>query len=216
MKMLDAVHQHTVLPRRARRLAELLADFIPPDCSVLDVGSGDGQIAALLLEKRPDLTIEGVDVMVRKETRIPVRPFDGRTLPFADSAFDTVMFVDVLHHTTDPLVLLREAIRVARKSIVLKDHAREGLCAGTRLRVMDYVGNARHRVALPFNYWGFEQWQEAEHLLGMRMIREQRKLNLYPWPADYFFGARLHFVAIYDVPPRPLNSSDYSGRSLLN
>jgi len=28
------------------------------------------------------------------------------------------MFVDVLHHTHDPMILLREAVRVARKAIV--------------------------------------------------------------------------------------------------
>src|SRR5450755_2847665 len=107
MKALDGMHQHIVLQRRARRLAELLIDFIPLNSTVLDVGSGDGQIASLLLQSRPDLTIQGVDLQVRKQTSIPVSGFDGKTLPYGDSSFDTVLFVDVVHHTTDPLVLLR-------------------------------------------------------------------------------------------------------------
>jgi SAM-dependent methyltransferase len=205
MNVLDAVHERAVLQRRVVRLAELLSDFLPQNAHVLDVGSGDGQIDALLLRKRPDLSIEGVDVGVREATGIPVKPFDGKTLPYPDSSFDTVMFVDVLHHTTDPLILLREAARVARKSVVLKDHTREGIAAGARLRFMDYVGNARHGVALPFNYWTVEQWRDAERTLGLSKAKEIRKLNMYPWPAEYFFGARLHFVASYDVPIRAIS-----------
>jgi SAM-dependent methyltransferase len=206
MKVLDAVHEQAVLHRRVVRLAELLAEFLPVGASVLDVGSGDGQIDAQLLRKRPDLTIEGVDLAVRQATGIPVKAFDGEHLPYPDASFDTVMFVDVLHHTIDPLVLLREAARVARNSVVLKDHTREGILAGLRLRFMDYVGNARHGVALPFNYWTVAQWRDAERLLGLTKTKELRTLDLYPWPADQIFGAKLHFVARYDVPQRAVKS----------
>jgi SAM-dependent methyltransferase len=130
----------------------------------------------------------------------PVTHFDGANLPFERHGFDIVMFVDVLHHTNDPMVLLGEAIRVARKAIVLKDHVLQGMLSGTRLKFMDYVGNARHGVALPFNYWTRQQWLEAETRLGLRQKQEIRNLKLYPWPADYIFGANLHFIARYDLP----------------
>jgi SAM-dependent methyltransferase len=206
MKVLDAVHERAVLQRRVVRLAELLSDFLPLNASVLDVGSGDGQIDALLLRERPDLTIEGVDLAVRQNTGIPVKQFDGKILPYPGASFDSVMFVDVLHHTDDPLVLLREAARVARKSVVLKDHAKEGICAGLRLRFMDYVGNARHGVALPFNYLTRKQWRDAEQRTGLSKAKEITKLDLYPWPAESFFGAKLHFIASYDVARRATNS----------
>ena len=62
------------------------------------------------------------------------------------------MFVDVLHHTEDPMALLGEAVRVARKTIVVKDHTLNGFLAGPTLHFLDRVGNARHDVALPYNY----------------------------------------------------------------
>jgi 2-polyprenyl-3-methyl-5-hydroxy-6-metoxy-1,4-benzoquinol methylase len=43
-----------------------------------------------------------------------------RVLSYTKASFDVVMFVDVLHHTKDPMVLLREARRVARRAIVVK------------------------------------------------------------------------------------------------
>ena len=45
------------------------------------------------------------------------------------------MFTDVLHHTSEPKVLLREAMRVARETILVKDHTCDGLFAGATLRL---------------------------------------------------------------------------------
>ena len=42
---------------------------------------------------------------------------------------------------------------MAARGIVLKDHTRNGLFSGSTLRFMDWVGNARHGVRLPYNYW---------------------------------------------------------------
>ena len=51
------------------------------------------------------------------------------------------------------MILLRETVRVARQVIVIKDHLLKGAFAYSTLRLMDWVGNARHDVALPYNYW---------------------------------------------------------------
>ena len=105
--------------------------------------------------------MSGIDVLVRPETKIPVQPFDGQRIPFADGAFDAVSFVDVLHHTDDPIVLLREAVRVAKTAVVIKDHLADGVLARPTLRFMDWVGNAGHGVVLPYNYWTQPQWSRA-------------------------------------------------------
>ena len=144
---------------------------------------------------RPDLHIRGIDVLVRPSTQVPVEAFDGVTIPYPDDAFEVVMFVDVLHHTVDPLVLLREADRVASQSVVIKDHTRNGVLAAFTLRFMDHVGNARHQVVLPYNYWPKNRWVDAFQQLGWSMAQWRGRLDLYGWPADWFFGRSLHFVA---------------------
>ncbi len=127
--VLGAVHNKLVFGRRVRVLADQLAPLIPAAARVLDIGCGDGTIDCLILQQRPDAAIEGIDVLVRRSARISVRPFDGTRIPYPDLSFDLALFVDVLHHTPDPGVLLREAARVA-KSILLKDHFKEGFLAG--------------------------------------------------------------------------------------
>jgi len=198
MNLLDRVHEGYVSGRRIRRLAQLLSELIPRDCHLLDVGCGDGKLAHSLQGQRPDLRIEGVEVRLRKQTAIPVIAFDGTTLSFGDAHFDGVMLIDVLHHTPNPRLLLREALRVSRRWLVLKDHLREGPCAGLRLRFMDYVGNARHAVAPPYHYLSSRDWDQVRQVLDLQIAAEVRQLGLYPWPFDYVFGGRLHFLALLE------------------
>jgi len=163
---------------------------------VLDVGCGDGTLSALLKQKRPDITVQGIDVLQRLQTHIPVELFDGSTFPFASASFDVVLFSDVLHHTVDATILLREARRTATQLILIKDHFREGLAANTRLRFMDWVGNARFGVALPYNYWTRQVWHTAWQQIGLQPEQLVTDLSLYPKPADWVFGAQLHFIAL--------------------
>jgi SAM-dependent methyltransferase len=190
------LHEKLVFGRRVRILSDWFAQLAPRGVRVLDVGCGDGLIAALMGSKRPDIELVGVDVLPREHSHIPVQMFDGTRIPFADRSFDLVLFSDVLHHTKDPRILLQEAQRVASKHVLIKDHYREGVLANARLRFMDWVGNARFGVALPYNYWTERQWHAAWRELGLQPERLVTSLGLYPKPADWIFGANLHFIAL--------------------
>lgn len=203
MPFLDTLHGRHVFQRRVRVLSGHLAQILPLNASVLDVGCGDGLIAQRILELRPDLQLRGLDVLVRPHTHITVDRFDGHILPHADRSVDCVLFVDVLHHTPDPLHLLRQAARVARRAVILKDHTRDGLLAGPTLRFMDWVGNARHGVALPYNYWTKSQWQHSFQTLGLRIGEWRGHLGLYPTPANLVFERALHFIVRLDLPAGP-------------
>lgn len=176
-------------------LAQRLAPLLPENARVLDIGAGDGTIASLVLRRRPDVEVAGVDVLVRPETRIPVTEFDGLTLPFDDGSFDAALLVDVVHHAEDPDALLREAKRVSRTRVLLKDHTVQGLLATTTLRFMDRVGNRRHGVALPYAYRTRREWDDAFARVGLRVEQWDARLGLYPFPASLVFERSLHFLA---------------------
>jgi len=202
MSAIGVLHQKLVFNRRVETLPGWFAQLAPPSARVLDVGCGDGLISAVLQSRRPDLTLRGIDVLPRSRTHIPVEIFDGSRIPFDGQSFDVVLFSDVLHHTLDPAVLLREARRVAAHCVLIKDHNRNGLAAGARLRFMDWVGNARFGVALPYNYWTERQWRAARHEIGLHSDQLITNLGLYPLPANWIFGAKLHFIArLTKCPP---------------
>ena len=206
MNLLEKIHSGYVHDRRVRVLTREISALLPDHGRILDVGCGDGLLAALVQSGKPNVSITGIDVLVRSDTHIPVEQFDGRTIPFADGAFDAVMFVDVLHHTDAPSALLREAARVTRDSIVIKDHTRDGLAAAATLRFMDRIGNRRYNVALPHNYWPKRTWLETFDALGLKLQTWKSKLGLYPPPADWFFGRSLQFLAEVAVPQRSLDA----------
>ncbi len=195
MSALDGLHGRYVLGRRVRVLAHRLSRLVPAGADVLDVGSGDGEVAHALMLERPDVRAEGLDVLVRSGARIPVRHFDGRTIPAAGRSVGTVLLIDVMHHADDPAALLREAGRVARDAVVVKDHLADGFLAVPTLRFMDRVGNARHGVRLPYRYLRRPEWEAAIAGAGLRIDAWEERLGLYPAPATWLFDRGLHFVA---------------------
>lgn len=193
--MLGKVHDRLVFGRRVRTLAAAIAERLPQNARVLDVGCGSGDLAALVMRMRPDVSIEGIDVLVRPGTAIPVHEYDGAHIPFADDAFDAAMVVDVLHHTDDPAAVLAEIARVA-PVVVVKDHLRDGVAAGATLRFMDWVGNAAHGVRLPYNYLSHREWKAIWSKLQLGTSKFVTRLALYPRPFSWLFDRKLHFVTI--------------------
>jgi SAM-dependent methyltransferase len=184
-----------VFARRIEVLSAHLAELLPPGASVLDVGAGDGALATKLMARRRDIRVQGVDVLVRPDTHIPVREFDGTTLPFPDASMDAVILVDVVHHAADQRALLREVARVARTTVLIKDHFVRGVFARATLRFMDWVGNAPYGVRLPYAYWTPAEWDAAYRDAGLALRTIREELGLYPWPASLLFERGLHFVA---------------------
>lgn len=195
MRLVERLHASFVQGRRVRLLAEQLAPLMPKNGSVLDLGCGDGTLAATIKSLRPDITVTGLETLARESCHIDVEQFDGYSVPRGNDSMDTVLLVDVLHHADDPRRLLSEALRVARQSVVIKDHNRNGLFAKATLRLMDRIGNARYGVALPHNYWSRKEWIAAFETLECQATTYQSRPNLYPWPASTIFGRSLHFIA---------------------
>jgi 2-polyprenyl-3-methyl-5-hydroxy-6-metoxy-1,4-benzoquinol methylase len=72
MSLIDRLHSHLVHSRRVRVLSDHFAELISQNSLVLDVGCGDGLVAHWIRQKRPDITLQGIDILVREETSIPV------------------------------------------------------------------------------------------------------------------------------------------------
>jgi SAM-dependent methyltransferase len=191
----ERLHERHIKGRRVRALASAIASLIPQNATVLDVGCGDGSLAEGILGQRPDVRLQGLEVRARPNALIPVTQFDGRHLPFGPGQFDVVLFADVLHHTEHAEELVKEATRVARRAVVIKDHCADGFLARPMLRFMDRVGNARFGVTLPYLYLSWAEWQRMFERVGVAVESRQTRLGLYPPPLNWLFERSLHFVA---------------------
>lgn len=196
---MTTVHKKAVSGRRAKRLAFAFAELIPANKRVLDVGCGNGKLAKLVLELRPDLEICGIDVKCSEDAEIAIMEYDGCTIPFASESWDVCIASDVLHHCDDPIKILSEMTRVAKDSIVLKDHISSGRFSRALLCAMDWIGNYGYGTDVPFNFLSAVQWEKAYAQLGLTPTSTKVKLGLYPAPLTWLCDRDLHFVALLSL-----------------
>ena len=105
----------------------MLTAFINDDESVLDVGCGPGWNYDHFREHGPIVSYTGVDYSERfvrvanqrTDNQDLFELGDCRKLKFADNSFDVVILQDVLEHTNGYKVPIQEALRVAKKRVVM-------------------------------------------------------------------------------------------------
>lgn len=192
--VVGALHDRAIFGRRVRVLSETLAPLLPAG-RLVDVGCGSGTLARAIAAKRPDISPEGFDVLVRDGAEIPVHAFDGIRLPLPDCSAAAAILVDVLHHAQDPVALLSECGRVA-ELVIVKDHLAASFTDERVLAFMDWVGNRPHGVVLPYRFFSPLRWAEAIASAGLRELSRAPVPGLYPFPFSALFGREpLQFVA---------------------
>jgi SAM-dependent methyltransferase len=196
LQSLGRIHGRLVHRSRVAALAGKIATLVQGHSTLVDVGCGDGRLTRAIADEIPGLQVEGFDVFARPgSSPIPLRAFDGMRLPLGDASVDAVMAVDVLHHAKDPMKLLAELRRVARRTVIIKDHRLSRPGARAILSIMDWIGNAPHGVALRYRYWTESQWRSAWTALHLTVVSYQTELGLYSSLARPFFEKGLHFLA---------------------
>lgn len=124
--------------RAVMRELECIMPLLPSDATLLDVGTGVGDIPerarALAATRGIRLSALGVDsipeLVATTTHRIPLGVCaDALELPFASESVDVVCCSQVLHHfeDADALTMLREMHRVARRFVIVSDLRRSWL-----------------------------------------------------------------------------------------
>jgi SAM-dependent methyltransferase len=117
---------------------EAAVPFLPKHATLLDVGTGMGDIPRRAREVagRHGITLDTVGLEAAEWLAAAARSStdaavvgDGRALPFADHSVDVVICSQVLHHffDEDAFALLRELDRVARVRVIVSDLLRSDL-----------------------------------------------------------------------------------------
>lgn len=178
---------------------EQLAGYIAPLCEdnsrILDVGCDDGTVGELIMKINPTLEIVGIDIQSNRPSKIPRKIYDGRNIPYPDKSFDTVIVLDVLHHTNDILSLLKEIKRVSRKHIIIKDHMTYGRFSNFMICFADYVSNAPYGIRCAFNFPTPGRWNSYFRELGLKIIERPGNLS-------FGFGINERYHPIFKLEKR--------------
>jgi methionine biosynthesis protein MetW len=107
-----------------RRDLQVIADLVPADSRVLDLGCGDGELLAHLVRHK-GCSGYGIEIDDAKLQASLARGIDAMQLNleeglamFGDATFDVVLQLDTLQHLRNAEKMLRETARVGRIGIV--------------------------------------------------------------------------------------------------
>jgi 2-polyprenyl-3-methyl-5-hydroxy-6-metoxy-1,4-benzoquinol methylase len=134
------------MKRRARGKAALLrprlsemAPSVTPPVRLLDLGAGEGYMGEVLQEEGINVVL--ADVRPSNRTDLPFLHLQEEKLPLPANAVHVVSLVFVLHHTPDPVQVLREALRVASDRVIIIESTCEGPWWCWGLRRIDALAN---------------------------------------------------------------------------
>ena len=107
-----------------RQDMELIAEMVPAGSRVLDLGCGNGELLALLRDRRQcsgyGIEIDDANVLASAQRDVNVIQLnleEGLAL-FDDQSFDVVLQLDTLQHLRHTERMLQETARVGRTGIV--------------------------------------------------------------------------------------------------
>ncbi len=180
----------------ANPFVRALDAIIPHNASVIDVGTGTGQIATILALRGEKRTVVGVDLTLEQlqeaerfrkkasmQQPVLVRG-DLFALPFKSASFDVVISRGVVHHTQDP----EEAIRhIAR-------HVKPG--GVVILGYYDGVGRLAHRIRRAVARIVGHPVYALDPVLKRGDLDAEKKAN---WIADQYDHPVEHQMALFQV-----------------
>ncbi|BDS10285.1 class I SAM-dependent methyltransferase [Aureispira anguillae] len=142
----------------------------------IDIGCGNGMITHTLRQQQYHCTpldvanlsiIPTVDVIV----------YDGLTMPFEDKKFDTALLLTVLHHTPDPVPVLKETARIAKKIIIIEDIYRNKI-QQYMTYAMDTLVNLGHS-SMTYQNKSDQEWKATFEALDLELVEESSKSVLF-------------------------------------
>lgn len=169
---------------RVDETVENIESFLPTGSTVLDLGAGTCVLTKLLRER--GYTVKPVDIKNRScYPDIICEIYDGEHLPFKKDQFTACILIAVLHHTPDPEVILKEAVRVSKRVIVYED-AVTNIFQRLYTYFIDSLLNKEFR-GHPHTNKNDQEWKKLFNKMELKLIRtEYKKTWLFLYNPIYF------------------------------
>lgn len=168
--------------KRAKRIASWVVEYLKPGEKVVDIGAGDC-VLSHFLQEMSDIEIFPIDVSDYSETHLKPIVYDGSKLPFPNNYFDSALLLFVLHYVEDPLLLLREAQRVAKKRVIILQDVCDSYVSTVPTLVWGYFANLRRHSDRRIPYaLSDSKLKNCLDALDLKLVKEQKfsdSISLY-------------------------------------
>ncbi len=190
-------------PARVTRKARLIASLIEPGASVLDIGCGEGDLMACLLEELGgSVSVRGVDISApsvqrAKERGLPAECADVLTMELPDDwKCDYLIMADFIEHIPDPERLLLRLTNHFRKAIIVSIPNTGYITSRLRLGFGGrFPVQWGHHPGEHLRFWTVKDFRWWAGQLGLRVVRVlsvRGSLLRNVWPS--LFSAKNIFV----------------------
>lgn len=159
------------LENRAEYFTSLFEDHLKPESQVLDIGGGWGFYAKPIEKRGHNLTV--LDVVKPGFQKAPVIIYDGGRMPFESKSFDASILVTMLHHTPDPVSILKEAVRVTREKIIVIEDVYNHEFGKIWTVLRDQIYNFEF-IGHPCQFKKSSEWAEVFGGLGLTLSEEKQ------------------------------------------
>lgn len=142
----------------------------------IDIGAGNGMITQTLRQQNyPTTAMDVADLSIIPEVSVVV--YDGLNMPFEANAFDTALLLTVLHHTPDPLPVLQETARIAKKIVIIED-VYSNKIQQYMTYAMDTLVNLGHS-SMTYQNKSDKEWKATFEQLNLKLVAESSKSVLF-------------------------------------
>jgi len=188
-----------IYERAAQKMCLDCQDFIQKGSKILDLGCGPGIIGETFGDFFQAKVI-GVDIKDNRIYPLPFKIINGKSLPFPENSFDIVLINYVLHHSGDPILLLKEAKRVAKDKIIVYEDLPEGLLSRIICKIHgisfarifqnqnqtpERSEGERRTNVLQTSFKSEKEWEEVFKKIGLNIVFKSR-INNFPVKKELF------------------------------
>ncbi len=165
--------------KAAERMCQECKEFIKKGSRILDLGCGSG-IVGNTFQNFFKAEVMGVDITDRRVLPIPFKTIDGKSLPFQDNNFDAVLISYVLHHSQDPMLLLKEAKRVTRDKILVYEDLPDGIFSRLFCALHGFLFDKLFQNKNRTSFKTEEEWKKVFADLDLKMVFQKKVSFLNP------------------------------------
>jgi methionine biosynthesis protein MetW len=187
------IHHQQPVTLSERPDFHVIGEIVEPGSRVLDLGCGEGELLAWLLEHKRVLA-RGVEISPAQVRRAIARgvsvyqgDIDEGLADYPDKAFDYVILSQTLQETRSPLQVLREMLRVGRRAIISFPNF-----GHWKVRAAMLVnGQAPKTKLFPYNWYN----SPNIHFLSINDFEDLCREHDFPIERRYFLAGARHVKA---------------------